>query len=228
MPRLRRILTAGITALLMLPAAAAAAGAPAAAAQATAQAGAKAGTKAAATKAGTPTGPIFSDGFESPVVRGQSQRLATGAHIGPWTVTAGNVDLATARLWQTPTGHQSLDLDGAANGTISTTIAVRPLTSYKVTYSLAGNPAGNPMVKTGEVRVNGKTVQRFTFDTSLTSLSRMAFGSRSLYVFSLSDRLRLDFVSTTSPAGYGPVLDDVRVDNCLLMICPATRRATRV
>jgi choice-of-anchor C domain-containing protein len=190
MPRLRRILTLGLTATLLTPAAPA---------------------------------PAFRDGFESPAVGGQGRRLPTGSHIGPWTVTAGNVDLATTGLWQTPAGRQTLDLDGDTNGTVSTTIAVRPLTTYKVTYALAGNPAAAPMLKTGQVRVNGRTVQRFTFDTSLTSLSKMAFTSRSLYVFALGKQLRLDFASTTTPAGYGPVLDDVRVDSCLVILCPSTR-----
>jgi len=171
--------------------------------------------------------PVLQDGFESPAVRGQFQRLPTGSHIGPWTVTAGNVDLSTSSLWQTPSGRQSVDLDGDVNGTISTTVPARPLTTYRVTYALAGNPAAAPMRKTGEVRVNGKVVQRFAFDTSLTSLSRMAYGTRTLYVFALTRELRLDFASTTSPAGYGPVLDDVRVDSCLVVLCPGTRRAPR-
>jgi choice-of-anchor C domain-containing protein len=192
---LRGILTAAVTALLALPSAAAA------------------------------PGPVFRDGFESPVVDGQSQRYPTGSHLGPWTVIAGNVDLSTTKLWQAPEGRQNLDLAGDTNGTISTTIAVRPLTTYRISYALAGNPAAAPLIKTGQVRVNGKTVQDFTFDTSLTSLSRMGFTTRSLYVFSLTSRLRLDFADTTQPAGWGPVLDDVRVESCLLVLCPTTRAA---
>ena len=119
MPRLRRILTLGLTATLLTPAAPA---------------------------------PAFRDGFESPPVSGQVQRLPTGSHLGAWTVTAGTVDLATSRLWQTPTGRQTLDLDGDTNGTISTTITVRPLTTYKVTYALAGNPASALVTATVLVR----------------------------------------------------------------------------
>jgi choice-of-anchor C domain-containing protein len=194
---LRRILTAGLLAVLVLP--------------------------AATASAAGPPGPAFHDGFETPVVGGQSQRYPTGAHLGPWTVTAGNVDLATTRLWQVPEGHQNLDLDGNANGAVATTIAARPLITYRVTFTLAGNPASAPLIKTGEVRVNGRTVQRFSFDTSLTSLSRMSFTARTVYVFSLSEQLRLEFASTTQPAGWGPVIDDVRVDSCLVVLCPATR-----
>jgi choice-of-anchor C domain-containing protein len=161
----------------------------------------------------------FHDGFEAPAVTGQFRRLPTGSRIGPWTVTAGTVDLSTSDLWQTPAGRQTLDLDGDTNGTISTTIPARPLTGYRVTYTLAANPAGAPLRKTGEVRVNGRTAQRFTFDTSLTSLSKMAYTTRTLYTFTRSSQLRLDFASTTTPAGYGPVLDDVRVEKCPDVLC---------
>jgi choice-of-anchor C domain-containing protein len=197
--RLRRILTAGITAALVLP--------------------------AVTASAATPSGPIFQDGFESPVVAGQFQQFPTGARIGPWTVTSGNVDLATTRLWQSPEGRQNLDLDGNANGAVSTTIATRPLTTYRVTFKLAGNPAAGPLIKSGEVRANGRTVQRFTFDTHLTSLSRMGFTTSTVFVFSLSDKLTLQFASTTQPAGWGPVIDDVRVDSCLVILCPKTKAA---
>jgi choice-of-anchor C domain-containing protein len=171
--------------------------------------------------------PVFHDGFESPVVAaGQFRTVAAGSRIGPWTVTAGTVDLSTTRLWQVAEGHQNLDLDGDTNGTVSTTIAVRPLTTYRISFALAGNPAAGPLVKTGEVRVNGRTARRFTFDTHLTSLSRMAATTSTLYVFSLTDRLRLDFASTTRPAGWGPVIDDVRVDSCLVVLCPSRKGAT--
>jgi choice-of-anchor C domain-containing protein len=171
---------------------------------------------------------VFRDGFETPVVAaGQFRRYPAGSHLGPWTVTRGDVDLATTRLWQVTEGRQNLDLDGAANGTIETTIPVRPLTTYRITYDLAGNPAAAPLVKTGEVRVNGKAVQRFTFDTGRTSLSRMAFTTGSVSVFSLTGSMRLEFASTTTPAGWGPVIDDVRVDSCLILLCP-TGKAARV
>lgn len=196
MPQIRRTLTAGVTAAFLLPV-------PAPAAR----------------------DAVFRDGFESPRAGGQSQRLAAGARLGPWTVTAGSVDLSTNRLWQTPEGRQNLDLDGDTNGTIATTIPVRPLVTYRISYDLAGNPAAAPLIKTGEVRVNGRTVQRFAFDTRLTSLSRMGFSARTAYVFSLAGHLRLEFASTTAPAGYGPVLDDVRVDSCLVVLCPSGKAA---
>jgi hypothetical protein len=200
MPRLRRILTAGLTTALLTTATPAAAGV---------------------------TDPVLHDGFESPIVAGQFQRYQAGDHLGRWTVTKGDVDLSTVRLWQVTAGHQNLDLDGDVNGTIETTVAVRPLTTYRISYALAGNPAAAPRIKTGEVKVDGRTAQRFTFDTSRTSLSRMDFGTRDLYVFPLTDRLRLEFASTTTPAGWGPVVDDVRVDSCLVVLCPSRKGPSR-
>jgi choice-of-anchor C domain-containing protein len=199
MPRLRRILTAGLTAAMVVTA-----------------------PPAAAT-----TGPVFHDGFESPAVSGQFQRYPAGTRLGRWTVTRGDVDLATTRLWQVSEGRQNLDLDGAANGAVTTTFPVKALTTYRISYALAGNPAAAPLLKTGEVLVNGRTAQRFSFDTGQTSLSRMDFGRRALYVFSLTGQMSLEFASTTAPAGWGPVLDDVRVDSCLVVLCPSRTAATR-
>jgi len=215
-PRLRRLLAAAILAA-----------APTAGAATATAATALAPTTTASPTRPAAAAPAFRDGFEFPLVTGQFQRFPAGAHLGPWTVTAGDVDLSTAGLWQVPDGRQNLDLDGATNGTIATTVPVRPLTTYRIGYDLAGNPAAAPLVKTGAVRVNGRTVQRFTFDTSRTSLSRMAFGTREFYVFALTNQLRLEFASTTTPAGWGPVVDDVRVDSCLVVLCPSRTIATR-
>jgi hypothetical protein len=52
----------------------------------------------------------------------------------------------------------------------------------------------------------------------------MAYGTRTVYVFALTDQMRLDFASTTRPAGYGPVLDDVRVDSCLVILCAGPKK----
>lgn len=235
MPRLPRMLAAAL--LVTAPSAAAAIAADgtqaAASAAGTTQATAigaampKAGAGTYVTTEAAPAAPVFHDSFESPVVNQQFVRYPAGTRLGPWTVTAGDVDLATTALWQVPDGRQDLDLDGDTNGTIATTVAVRPLTTYRISYALAGNPAAAPLVKTGVIRVDGRTVQRFTFDTGRTSLSRMAYGTRALYVFAVTDRMRLEFASTTVPAGWGPVIDDVRVDSCLVVLCPARTSATR-
>jgi Protein of unknown function (DUF642) len=163
---------------------------------------------------------VFADGFEAPVIAGQVRRFPAGARLGPWTVTRGDVDLSSAALWQVAAGRQNLDLDGAGNGAVTTVIPVRPLVTYRISYALAGNPAAAPRHKTGEVRVDGIT-RRFDFDTSRTSLSRMGTTRQSFSHLALSGSMTLEFASTTTPPGHGPVIDDVRVDSCLLVLCPA-------
>ncbi len=202
MPRLRRIMTAVLTVGLVTTA-------PPAAAE---------------------TGPVFRDGFEAPGVSRPFERFAAGRHLGPWTVTEGDAELSTTARWQAGEGRQSLDL----NGTVAATFAVSPLTTYRISYAVAGNPAAAPRVKTGKVRVGDRTAQRFSFDTGRTSASRMDYGRRALYVVAVTSPMRLEFVGPADhvqaghlSAGSGPVLDDVRVDSCQVVLCPARTPATR-
>ncbi|MFF5079659.1 DUF642 domain-containing protein [Actinoplanes sp. NPDC000266] len=162
----------------------------------------------------------FGGGFEQPYVEGAYYRYATGTRLGPWTVTKGDVDVASNSLWQVTEGRQNLDLDGGQQGAVTATFPTEPLLTYRITYDLAGNYAGPPVVKTGELRVNGKLIQALSFDTTGRTATNMGFTRRTAYVLAKSDSFRLEFASTTTPAGYGPVIDDVRVDACLLIICP--------
>ncbi|GID25200.1 DUF642 domain-containing protein [Paractinoplanes brasiliensis] len=178
---------------------------------------------AAALLAAPAPAPAFLDGFETPAVTGGSTRYAAGAQLGPWQVTAGDVDLSTTRLWSTAEGRQNLDLDGAVNGAVARTVTSTPLLTYRISYSLGGNYVGAPAVKTGELRVNGKVVQKLSFDTAGKSRDNMGYTRHTAYVPARSRSLRVEFASTTSPAGHGPLIDDVRVDSCLLILCPKAR-----
>lgn len=112
--------------------------------------------------------PAFSDGsFETPLApAGGFTTLGAGSSIGPWTVTYGTVDLIGAGFWAAADGDQSVDLSGYWSGAVAQTFATQPGTRYLVSYALAGNPAGPPTVKTGQVQVNGVDVQNFSFDTT--------------------------------------------------------------
>ena len=165
-------------------------------------------------------GAVFRDGFEAPAVAGGFTRYPAGTRLGPWTVTGGDVDLNTTALWQTPEGRQNLDLDGRGRGSVARTLVTKPLRTYRVRYALAGNYVGGPAVKTGEVRANGKVIQSFAFDTTGRSRDDMGYVERTAYVLARGATLVLEFASTTQPGGYGPIIDDVRVDSCLLILCP--------
>ena len=176
-------------------------------------------TLAATLAAPVAGGPALQDGFETPAVAGGYQRYPAGTRIGQWTVTSGDVDLSSTALWQAAEGRQTLDLGGARPGAVARTVPTTPLLTYRISYALAGNYVGAPAVKTGELRVGGKAVQSFTFDTTGRSRDRMGFTRHTAYVLARSSATTIEFASTT-PGGHGPLIDDVRVDSCLLLLCP--------
>ena len=93
---------------------------------------------------------ISNGSFESGQYGGGGfQELSTGSTtITGWTVTAGNVDWVDGSYWGAADGSKSVDLDGSAAGAVSQTLATTIGDTYVVEFSLAGNPEGNPAVKT--------------------------------------------------------------------------------
>lgn len=172
--------------------------------------------------------PVFADGFESPPIFNDFTTFIAGQELGPWSVTTGTVDLT--RDWQHADGNQSLDLNGYSPGAVARTLPTKLLTTYRVTYALAGNPDSGPIVVTGGVTANGRTVDSFTFDTTGRTPSDMGYVYRTFYFTNiLSASTAIQFASTT-PNAHGPVIDDVRVESCLLVICTAdaSAKATRI
>ncbi|MER5641287.1 choice-of-anchor C family protein [Kitasatospora sp. NPDC002227] len=154
----------------------------------------------------------FGDGsFETPLATAYGfTTLEVGRDIGPWRVTHGTVDLIGAGFWAAADGDQSVDLSGYQAGAVTQTFATRPGARYLVNYALAGNPAGAPTVKTGLVRVNGLDVQDFSFDTTGKTVTDMGYSTQGFEFVASYPQTVLSFVSTT-PTGYGPVLDGVTV-----------------
>ncbi|MEU4473202.1 DUF642 domain-containing protein [Micromonospora sp. NPDC023888] len=170
---------------------------------------------------------VFADGFESPAITNDFTEFSAGQQFGSWTVTTGTVGLT--RDWQAAEGNQSLDLNGFSPGAVARTLPTKLLTTYRVSYALAGNPDNGPLIVTGKVTANGQTVDTFSFDTAGHTPSAMGYVHRTIYFTNvLSPTTVLQFASTTADA-FGPVIDDVRVESCLLVICPAsTTTAVRV
>lgn len=102
-----------------------------------------AGPLAAAT---TVTATEFGDpGFESPAISTAApyySNFPTSSSIGPWTVTAGDVDLVVAP-YAVHGGLQALDLNGSNPGTIAQTFTVHPGLAYSVTYWVNANGSGS-------------------------------------------------------------------------------------
>ena len=176
---------------------------------------ATAGTASAAPLNGFTDG-SFEDVAATP---GSYDRYFAPATIGAWTVTQGSVDLIGAGFWQHADGNQSLDLDGAFDpGGVAQTFSTVPLLTYRVTYYLAGNPQSGPAIKTGQVLANGNVIQNFSFDVTGKTFADMGYVKRYTHFFSTSPSATLEFRSTTG-TGYGPVIDAVRVESCLLVVC---------
>jgi choice-of-anchor C domain-containing protein len=144
------------------------------------------------------------------------QNFVSGESIGTWQVSLGSVDLIRANFWQAADGRQSLDLNGSGAsplGGVQQTVTTRPGETYELVYSLAGNPGGEPTLKTGTVLVNGAVVQSFSFDTSSSTKADMRYQTRKVKFIATGLSTTLQFKSTTEGA-YGPVIDDVDVSRC--------------
>lgn len=158
-----------------------------------------------------PTG--FGDGsFETPAAPvGGFATYVAGQNIGPWAVTKGSVNLIGARFWAAAEGDQSVDLNGNGAGAVTQTFATVPGTRYRVNYSLAGNPDGGPLVKTGRVLVNGLDAQDFSFDITGKTRLDMGYSAESFEFTATLPQTTLTFDSTTLGSAAGPVLDGVAV-----------------
>ncbi|MFI0780627.1 choice-of-anchor C family protein [Streptomyces sp. NPDC021212] len=162
-----------------------------------------------------PAASHFDDGsFETPRVAANTfVNVGTGGTIGPWQVAAGNVDHIGGGFWQAAEGDQSVDLNGDNAGTVSQNFTTVPGKRYTVTYSLAGNPAGGPAIRTGKVLVDGQNFQDFTFDVTGKTMANMGYVTHEVSFVATGPTTTLAFASTLSGA-YGPVIDDVSVRAC--------------
>ncbi|GAB3948359.1 hypothetical protein GCM10029976_079360 [Kribbella albertanoniae] len=166
---------------------------------------------------------VYATGFEHPPVSTAWQEYFTGQQFDGWTVTAGTVDTVT--LWQDAEGRQSLDLNGSLDGSIARTLPTQLLTTYKVTFAVAGNTEGPPVVKSGKVQVNGQDVDTFTFSIAGKNISSMGWVYRSFYFTNLLSTSSVLQFAGTSATKWGAVIDDVKVESCLLILCPASASA---
>jgi choice-of-anchor C domain-containing protein len=85
---------------------------------------------------------LLADGsFENPALASSATftTIMNGSPLGAWTITSGSVDLIRT-YWAPADGFQSIDLNGASPGTIAQTIATTAGSSYRLRFSMAGNP----------------------------------------------------------------------------------------
>jgi choice-of-anchor C domain-containing protein len=169
--------------------------------------------------------PFVNGSFESGLASiGDFTTLNAGDHtsITGWTVGGGDPTNAVDYIgtyWQPANGSRSLDLNGLAPGSISQTFDVVSGQTYRVTFDLAGNPAGGPEFKTLDSTANLTLFSPPPFDVSSTSLSDMGWKIYSFSFTATSNTETLTFASTTTafsgndtfPFAFGPALDNVSV-----------------
>ncbi len=134
---------------------------------------------------------------------------AGDAGISDWTVAAGSVDLINT-YWQAQNGRYSLDMSGNGAGSISQTITdLIAGQKYRLSFYMAGNPDGGPIIKTLNATV-GSTSSDFTFDVTGKSLADMGYEYKFLDFVADSDTALLSFTSLDD-GPWGPALDNVEI-----------------
>ena len=146
--------------------------------------------------------------FEGGTDPGEAMVLAPGSTaIEGWTVVGGNISYV-GRKWQHAQGLRSVAL--LCGGGISQTLDTEPDQDYEIRFSMAGDPAAVPALKTLIV-LFGNEKRVFTFDTTGRTPADMGWAARS-WVFRAVDKpTTLTFQSPAAECSV-PALDGVRIE----------------
>jgi hypothetical protein len=134
--------------------------------------------------------------------------------FGPWTVTAGSVDVAEAALFSPPagdpTGTQSVDLDGENPGTIAQKLTVTSGTMYTGTLELSANPSCGASDKTLNVLINGAGIANYTYAATESPFGPPNWIPETFHWTASGSSAVLSFQSTDpAQSGCGPLLTDI-------------------
>ena len=121
---------------------------------------------------------VVNGDFESsiPAPPGGFSTYSTGQNFGGWTVGKGSIDLING-FWQAANGTYSVDMDGASVGSIFQDVLTSAGGKYDISFAIAGNTYGPPVIKTLDVFWDGANVGTFTFDITGHSASSMGWQS---------------------------------------------------
>ena len=159
--------------------------------------------------AGAQASPFINGGFESGTFDSASFDTvqAGSTAITGWTVGLNSVDWI-GTYWNAQEGSRSIDLSGAANGSLSQTFDTLVGQTYDVKFYVAGNPDGGPVIKTFDAGVTVSVPE--SFDNSGFTKSSMGWTLYSFDFTATSISSTLTFASTTNTP-YGAALDNVSV-----------------
>lgn len=156
--------------------------------------------------------PFQNGSFEAPGISGGSVYVtyAGGTSIPGWLFTGAGVDYI-GTYWQPAHGTYSLDLSGAAAGGAEQTFDTVIGRTYRVQFSLAGNPdEPSTPLKTVLVEASGNASQTYNFDITGRSLGDMGWSTHNYTFVATSTATTLGFSSQNNTA-QGPALDNVTV-----------------
>jgi choice-of-anchor C domain-containing protein len=129
-----------------------------------------------------------------------------------WTISGGNVDLIR-NYWQAADGNKSIDLAGFfGTTTLSQTIATTIGENYILSFFMAGNPDGRPVLKTMDVSATGNAIVNYSFSTAGHSRSAMGWVLYNYAFAATSTATTLRFTNTSGSALFGPAVDNVSVN----------------
>lgn len=173
---------------------------------------------------------ITNGSFEDGPNPGAFKTLSAGdTSIPGWEVIGGVYPNGDAKgsidyiggYWTASDGYRSLDLDGITPGGVQQTFATEPGQEYRVTFDMAGNPEGPPVIKTLLTTANGS---RTVFDFQIvgtTTKTNMNWQRKSFDFTATESSVTLTFQSLTDPSGipgtagkpgsFGAALDNVAV-----------------
>ena len=164
--------------------------------------------------------PLNNGSFELGTDPGSFTQLADGSTvITNWTIGGNGVDYI-GTYWTASDGSRSIDLSATDTGSVSQTFTTIVGVPYKVTFDMAGNPAGGNQIKNMTVSAGGAPTA-YTFDITGHNLVSMGWTSKTFNFVATSTSTTLTFTSLEANA-FGPALDNVVITESAPAECTGT------
>lgn len=163
---------------------------------------------------------VVNGDFEEPVVPGeQGWEIYYGGQSFPgWTVGGHSVDIVhdhgVRESWVSPSGHQGVDLNGQGPGSITQYLPTIPGATYLLSFAMAGNQVGGPIIVTMDFLWGEEIVDTLSFLTITPAPETpgdIGWCYHQYTLVALTDLTRLTFESLSNTGARGPALDDVQV-----------------
>ena len=167
---------------------------------------------------------LVNGSFELPVLNQSILTYGQTPDDFGWKLAAGDIDAVRSDYWQTPSGTQSIDLNGTTAGSIYQDFRFSSVGVWAVKFELSANPdlfAGGDGLGSGlksmraEFGIPGSMTNLGTFalDASPRTIANMdwvTFTTPLVEITNASVLYRLQFTSLSEGIG-GPGLDNVRL-----------------